>query len=98
MKIHLRQNEQVIKAADARYFNNSEVDGKLILTNQGLYFKCDDLLHNLDLPFAAISEAIPYKTKWFSNNGLAIIKSTGRAYKFSLKKRNGFCELLNSKI
>ena len=34
MKIHLRQNEQVIKAADARYFNNQEVDGKLILTNQ----------------------------------------------------------------
>ena len=98
MKIQLRENEQVIKATDAKYFNNETCDGKLILTNQGLYFNCGDETHDIDLPYPAILEAIPYKTKWYANDGLAIIKSSGKTYKFALKKRNNICTFLNSKI
>ncbi len=98
MKIELRENEMVIKATDAKYFNNQTVDGKLILTNQGIYFNCDDQDHNINIPYPAISEAMPYKTGIFSNNGLTVVKSSGKTYKFSVKKRNKICVLLNSKL
>ena len=100
MTVDLRANEQVVKASDAKYFNNKKVEGKLIMTNQGVYFKSLDnnIEHNLDILFPSITDVMPYKIGLFSNTGLSIIKKTGKVYKFSVPNRNSWCEAINSKL
>lgn len=97
MKIDLKPNEQVIKATDSQYMNGSIVDGKLILTNQRIYFKSaiENTDYNLEIMPVDIREVIPFKTGFFSNKGLNIIKKDGVELNFKINERDKWCKLVN---
>ena len=98
MKIDLKPNEQVIKAGDTQYMNGTKVDGKLILTNQRIYFKSgneSDSKYNMEIVPKEIQEVIPFKTGFFSNNGLNIVRKDGKQLNFKIKDRDTWCKLVN---
>ena len=89
MKIDLKANEMVVKASDTKYLNGSKVRGKMILTNQRIYFKVKDesqTNYELEITPAEIKEVIPFKTGLFSNDGLNIVTKEGSELTFSIDK------------
>jgi len=100
MKINLKPNELVIKAADTNHYYNchEQIQGKLILTNQRLYFKTHDQgINKFDMEIlpTQIKEVIYFKTKKIFPNGLNIITKDGKELRFVLKKRNSWGEMIN---
>ena len=98
MKIDLKPNEQVIKAGNSKYVNGTTVDGKLILTNQRIYFKPaseSDSKCDMEIVPEEIKEVIPFKTGFFSDNGLNIVKKDGKELNFKIKERDAWCKLVN---
>ena len=95
MKIDLKPNEMVVKASDSKYMNGNKVKGKLILTNQRIYFISTDDSHNKEINPEEIHEVIPFKTGLFSNNGLNIVKKDGSEINFNVKDRDTWCKLVN---
>lgn len=99
MTVSLNANEVVLKAGDTNQIvNNNTVDGKLIVTNQRIYFKSlteDTNIHNLEILFENILEVIFYNKGLFLIKGLNIITRDGKSYAFPLKKRDEFGQLIN---
>jgi hypothetical protein len=99
MTVSLNANEVVIKAGDTNQIvDNKIVDGKLIVTNQRIYFKSladDTNIHNLEILFENILEVIFYNKGLFLMKGLNIITRDGKSYAFPLKKRDEFGQLIN---
>lgn len=98
MKIDLKPNEMVVKASDSKYMNGSTVEGKLILTNQRIYFKsrvAEYSDHDKEIEPSEIREVIPFKTGIFSNDGLNIVKKNGNELNFKVKDRDTWCKLVN---
>ena len=98
MKIELKPNEQVVKAGDSQNMNGSKVDGKLILTNKINYFKSKSESHsknNMEIIPVDIKEVIPFKTGFFSNNGMNIVKKDGKELNLKIKDRDTWCKLVN---
>jgi hypothetical protein len=101
MKIDLKANEIVVKASDSKFLNGSKVPGKMILTNQRIYFKVKDqvqLKYEMEITPSEIREVIPFKTGFFSNDGLNIVTKEGDELTFSIEKRNNWCTTLNELI
>ena len=94
MKIELQSNELVLKAADTNhYINDNKVAGKLILTNQRLYFTRingggESL--KIEIEPSLISEVLLFKNKFLFSNGLCLMTKDGRELKFELKDRNSW--------
>ena len=98
MKVDLKPNEQVVKAGNSQYMNGSQIEGKLILTNQRIYFKSasdSDSKCNMEIIPGDIKEVIPFKTGFFSNNGLNIVRKDGKHLNFKIKDRDTWCKLVN---
>ncbi len=99
MNVKLYPNEVVLNAGDTNQMvDNNTVDGKLIVTNQRIYFKSlteDSNIHNLEILFENILEVIFYNKGLFAVKGLNIITRDGRCYAFPLKKRDEFGQLIN---
>lgn len=98
MKIDLKPNEQVVKAEDGKYLNGSAVKGKLILTNQRIYFKPTvvmDPKYDFEIQPSDIREVIPFKTGIFSNKGLNIVIKSGKEISFEISNRDTWCKLIN---
>ena len=95
MKVDLKPNEMVVKASDSTYLNGQKVNGKLILTNQRIYFKAQLDNYNQEIEPGDIREVIPFKTGFFSNNGLNIVKKDGKELNFKVKDRDTWCQLVN---
>jgi hypothetical protein len=89
----------VLKAGDTnQVVDNKTVNGKLIVTNQRIYFKSlaeDTALFNLEILFDNILEVIFYSKGLFSVKGLNIITRDGRSFTFPLKKRDEIGQLIN---
>ena len=96
MKIGLKANEMVVKVANTMFINSSLIAGKLILTNQRIYFigKEDDQ-HNQEIQPADIQEIIPFYTLAFIPNGLNIVTKKGEQLKFKIKNRKSWEQILN---
>jgi predicted phosphodiesterase len=99
MVVNLKANEQVIKAGDSTYYTEVEkIQGKLIITNQRVYFKSEN--GNADkfdveiLP-ADIREIIYFSTNIFSPNGFNVVMKNGEILKFTMKKRDEIASLIN---
>ena len=99
MVIPLKANEVVIKAGDSSFLDDCEkICGKLILTNQRIYFitynghaeKYDQEILPSD-----IREVIFFNIRRFLPNGLNVVLKNGEERKFSLKKRNEIGEMIN---
>ena len=99
MVVNFKSNEQVLKAGDSTYFAESEkISGKLIITNQRIYFKSvnghSDGLELEILP-SEILEVIYFNSSLFSSNGLNVVMKNGDELKFTVKKRNEMGALIN---
>jgi len=99
MTVKLNPNEVVIKAGDTnQVVGNDTIEGKLIVTNQRLYFKTlkeETERFNLEIMFENILEVIYFKRGLFSVKGLNVITRDGRCLSFPLKKRDEFGQLIN---
>ena len=99
MTVKLYPNEVVLNAGDTNQIvDNKTVNGKLIVTNQRIYFKplADECsIFNLEILFQNILEVIFYSKGLFAVKGLNIITRDGRMYAFPLKKRDEIGQLIN---
>ena len=99
MVVSLKANEQVIRAGDSTYYINSDrIDGKLILTNQRIYFKPSNghaETFNLEIMPDEIKEVIFCKIGRIFSNGLNVVKKDGEEFLFKVKKRNEMGEMIN---
>lgn len=100
MTVKLSANEVVIKAGDTnQVIDNNIVDGKLIVTNQRIYFKAiDEKMEgfNLEILFENILEVIYFSKGLFSIKGLNVVTRDGKCHSFPLKKRDEIGQLINS--
>jgi len=100
MTVKLNANEVVLKAGDTnQVIENSTIEGKLIVTNQRLYFKTlneETEKFNLEILFDNIREVIFYsKGLLFGVKGLNVITRDGKSIVFPLKKRDEIGQLIN---
>jgi hypothetical protein len=99
MTVKLNPNEVVIKAGDTNQVVGKEtIEGKLIVTNQRLYFKTlkeETERFNLEIMFENILEVIYFNRGLFSVKGLNVITRDGRCLSFPLRKRDEFGQLIN---
>lgn len=99
MTVKLAANEVVLKAGDTNQVVESEtIDGKLIVTNQRIYFKplSEDMERfNLEILFENILEVIYYSKGIFSTKGLTVVTRDGNNHMFPLKKRDEIGQLIN---
>jgi len=99
MTVKLAANEVVLKAGDTnQVFENKTIEGKLIVTNQRIYFKplSEELqIFNLEILFENILEVIFYGKGFFSSKGLNVVTRDGKSLMFPLKKRDEIGQLIN---
>ncbi len=99
MTVKLYENETVLKAANTSYCSESEkVDGKLILTNQRIYFKTmtEELNHNdFEILPTQIKEVMFFNTWKIFPNGLNVVTKQGEEKKFIIKNRDQWCLMIN---
>jgi len=99
MTVKLNSNEVVLKAGDTnQIIDNKTVNGKLIVTNQRIYFKSlaeETSIFNLEILFENILEVIFYNKGLFQVKGLNIITREGKSFTFPLKKRDEMGQLIN---
>lgn len=99
MTVKLNANEVVLKAGDTnQVVENKTIEGKLIVTNQRIYFKSikdDTTRFNLEILFDNIMEVIFFGKGFFSIKGLNIVTRDGKNYTFPLKKRDEIGYLIN---
>jgi hypothetical protein len=100
MTVKLNSNEVVLKAGDTnQVIENKTIDGKLIVTNQRIYFKTmneETEKFNLEILFDNILEVIYYSKGIFSVKGLNVVTRDGKSHSFPLKKRDEMGQLINS--
>jgi hypothetical protein len=99
MTVKLNPNEVVLKAGDTnQVIENKTIEGKLIVTNQRIYFKPLEekgSFFNLEILFENILEVIFYNKGLFLVKGLNIVTRDGRSFSFPLKKRDEIGQLIN---
>jgi len=99
MVVDLKANELVLKAGDSNLsFDDKLIDGKLILTNQRVYFKTNDENHsrfNFEILPSQIKEIIYFNTMRIIPNGLNIILKEGKELRFKIGNRNSWGQALN---
>ena len=99
MKVDLCANEIVIKAGDTvKTVGNTKIPGKLIVTNQRVYFKAADRgneSQNLEILPDTIEEVI-FFGGLFTSKGLNVVTTDGLTHSFPLKKREEIGRLINS--
>ena len=74
------------------------MEGKLIVTNQRIYFKAlkeEAEKFNLEILFDNILEVIFYSKGIFSVKGLNVVTRDGKSHNFPLKKRDEIGQLIN---
>jgi len=98
MKIDLQPNELVVKAGDTQFLNGKNVNGKLIVTNQRIYFEAihtDDKHYNLRIDPETIREVLPFNTYIILPDGLNIVRKSGEYLRFRVKNRGKWESMIN---
>ncbi|NMC39503.1 MAG: hypothetical protein GYA41_14375 [Bacteroidales bacterium] len=99
MTVSLNPNEVVLNAGDTNQIvDNQKIDGKLIVTNQRIYFRTlkEELSSfNLEILFENILEVIFYQNGIFAAKGINVITRDGKSHAFPLKKRDEIGTLIN---
>ena len=99
MTVKLNANEVVLNAGDTnQLIDNNKVEGKLIVTNQRIYFKAlqqEAEKFNLEILFDNILEVIFYSKGLFAVKGLNVVTRDGKSHSFPLKKRDEIGQLIN---
>jgi hypothetical protein len=100
MTVKLSANEVVLKAGDTnQVIDNNTIDGKLIVTNQRIYFKTlneETEKFNIEILFDNILEVIFYSKGFlFGVKGLNVVTRDGKSHVFPLKKRDEIGQIIN---
>ena len=98
MKVDLKANELVVKAGDSKFLNGKDVSGKLVVTNQRLYFfakESADNTYNREIQPSEIREVLPFNSFGIIPNGLNVVTKTGDDLKFKVKNRRSWEVLIN---
>ena len=99
MTVKLNANEVVLNAGDTnQVVENNKVEGKLIVTNQRIYFRAlkeEADKFNLEILFDNILEVIYYSKGLFAVKGLNVVTRDGKSHIFPLKKRDEIGQLIN---
>lgn len=99
MTVKLSANEVVLKAGDTnQVIENNKIEGKLIVTNQRIYFKPvkeESEKFNFEILFENILEVIFYNNGFFSSKGLNVVTRDGKSHTFPLKNHDEFGQLIN---
>jgi len=94
MKIQLQANEVVLKATDTLLEKeNDETRGKLIITNQRIYFKPlqGDAFSGFELMPGDIRDILFYNILKVIPRGLELITVDGHRHRFAMKNRKEWC-------
>ena len=99
MDLNFKPNEVVLKASDSNCILGKEsINGKLIVTNQRIYFmsgKNSADFKVLEILPSEIKEVIYFNTKLVLPNGLNLITKLGTSHSFILRRRSEFGGLIN---
>jgi hypothetical protein len=99
MKPKMNPNEVVIKACDSKHYGDKPTrKGKLVLTNQRLFFWPSEAEKNLSLLEIwpkDISELHFFNTLFLIPNGLNVITKDGNSNMFKVKERNHWSRMIN---
>ncbi len=99
MTVKLYPNEVVLKAGDTnQLIDNNRIDGKMILTNQRIYFRTLTLeteKFNFEILFDNILEVIYFGKGLFAAKGLQIVTRDGRNHSFPLRERDEMGRMIN---
>ena len=99
MTVDLKANEMVIKAGDSKHLIGDEkIEGKLIITNQRIYFISHDETTdhaNREILPGEIVEVIYINGSNLFSKGLNVVTKNGDNMRFLVKKRNEFGQLIN---
>ncbi|MBN1338970.1 MAG: hypothetical protein JXA03_06590 [Bacteroidales bacterium] len=93
----LYPNEMVIKAADTTYLSNGSegVRGKLVLTNQRIYFVPGSRTgQNLEIMPEDIEEVMQFNNRFIFPTGMNIITRQGSEIRFLVKQRNDWIGMI----
>ena len=98
MKIDMNPNEMVIKASDSDHvINGGSMKGKLILTNQRIYFRPEpngQTYPVLEILPDEIKDVMFFNNRFLFSNGLNIVTKDGTENKFLVKNRSDWSELI----
>ncbi|MBE0637490.1 MAG: hypothetical protein IH598_03115 [Bacteroidales bacterium] len=99
MKINLQANETVVRATDSNLCvsENEKIKGKLILTNQRIYFKSTNGhtgKYDLEIDPKSIQDVLFFNTFVFLRNGLNLVLKHGHELRFLLRNRNQWGEMI----
>lgn len=98
MKLILQPNETIIMAGNSKMrHSDQEVQGKLIVTNQRIYFRslkesCRDC--DREITPAEIRDLIYFNTFWLIPNGMKIVTRNGNENQFIVRNRNEWAKLI----
>ena len=99
MTVKLYANEVVLKAGDTnQVIDNNTIEGKLIVTNQRLYFKTlneETDKFNLEILFENIREVLFFSKGLFLSQRVKCCNQDGKCHAFPLKKRDEIGQLIN---
>lgn len=98
MKIEMNPNEMVIKANDSsQVINGNSINGKLILTNQRVYFKTSEngkKYDDVEIMPEDIKDVMFFNNRLLFSNGLNIITKNGVENKFLVKNRSDWSKMI----
>lgn len=99
MTVKLNPNEVVLKAGDTnQVIDNQKIDGKLIVTNQRIYFRAlkeEAEKFNIEILFDNVLEVLFYQKGIFSAKGINVVTRDGSSHIFPLKQRDEIGLLIN---
>jgi hypothetical protein len=98
MKLVLQPNEMIIRAGNSNLRHlDQQVQGKLIVTNQRIYFKSLTENHrncDREITPAEISDLMFFNTLWLIPNGMNIVTKNGDEIQFTVKNRTEWAKLI----
>jgi len=98
MKIEMNPNEMVIKANDSnQIINGRSRKGKLILTNQRIYFKASEngkKYDDIEIMPDDIKDVMFFNNRLLFSTGLNVVTKNGTENKFLVKNRNDWSEMI----
>jgi len=88
----------IIRAGDSSLrHDDRQVQGKLIVTNQRIYFKSlerDNGHLDMEIGPGEICDLFFFNTLWLIPNGMNIITKKGKEIQLTVKKRNEWAKLI----
>jgi hypothetical protein len=92
MKLVLQPNEMILMAGNSNLCHNDQkINGKLIVTNQRIYFRTMKREHqfcNKEINPVDISEMFYFNVLWILPKGLKIKTKAGEEINFTVSKRS----------